>query len=378
MTAPGAESPVLIIGTERSGSNLLRLILESHSRITIPHPPHFLRYLAPLAESYGDLADRRNRARVVDDAVGLLRRHIHPWPHPLRPGAVVAEPAGPGLFGIVAAVYEQHRAATGKARWGCKSTFMVDHVAEVLAVFPDARFVWLVRDPCDVASSSKRAVFGPSHPYRMARLWRAQQDRARAALDTWGAGVVHLLRYEDLVSRPEEEIGRLCDFLGEKPEPAMLHHHTTAAARQTAALADAWHRTGQPVSTDRIGAGRRGLSARERLWVDKVTGPVKQSLGYPVDPRAAAVPDPWPPAVALRSVWLRTRIEYRSMRKDGNHRARLRRDAYVQWLRLKALARRTARTVPIPDRARPSHDPLPPASTGNRAGEQEADRQESL
>ncbi|MFE7811512.1 sulfotransferase family protein [Streptomyces sp. NPDC057433] len=339
MTAPGAESPVLIIGTERSGSNLLRLILESHSRITVPHPPHFMRYLAPLAGSYGDLARAHNRARAVGDALGLLHRHIHPWPHPVRAGRIVAEPAGPGLFGIVAAIYEQHRAATGKARWGCKSTFMVAHVADVLEVFPDARFVWLVRDPCDVASSAKHAVFGPSHPYRMAQLWRAQQETARAALDAHGPGVVHLLRYEDLVSRPQEEIGRLCDFLGEKPEPDMLRHHTSAAARQTAALADAWRRAGQPVTTDRIGAGRRGLSTRERLWVDKVTGPVKQSLGYPVDARAAAVPDPGRTELALRSAWLRAGIEYRSMREDGNHRARLRRDAYVRWLRVKARMR---------------------------------------
>ncbi|MER6010844.1 sulfotransferase family protein [Streptomyces bluensis] len=339
MTAPGAESPVLIIGTERSGSNLLRLILESHSRITIPHPPHFMRFLAPFARSYGDLADARNRARAVGDALGLLRRHIHPWPHPVRADRIITEPAGPGLFGIVAAIYEQHRVATGKARWGCKSTFMVDHVAEVLRVFPDAQFIWLVRDPCDVASSAKRAVFGPSHPYRMARLWRAQQELAQAALETWGPGVVHLLRYEDLVSRPEEEVGRLCDFLGETPEPAMLKHHTSAAARQTAALAGAWRKAGEPVSTDRIGAGRRGLSTRERLWVDRVTGPVKQSLGYPVDARARTVPAPGPLAVSLRSVWLRARIEYRSFREDDNHRARLRRDAYVRWLRLKALVR---------------------------------------
>ncbi|GHH88687.1 hypothetical protein GCM10018793_69220 [Streptomyces sulfonofaciens] len=339
MTGPGPDSPILIIGTERSGSNLLRLILDAHSRITIPHPPHFMRFLAPLARSYGDLGDARNRARAVGDALGLLRRHIHPWPHQVEAGRIIADPAGPGLFGIVAAIYEQHRAAVGKARWGCKSTFMVDHVADVLGVFPDARFVWLVRDPCDVASSAKRAVFGPSHPYRMAQLWRAQQESAQAALDTWGPGVVHLLRYEDLVSNPEEEVGRLCDFLGEKPEPAMLKHHTSAAARQTAGLAGAWRKAGQPVSADRIGAGRRGLNTRERLWVDKVAGPVKQSLGYPVDPRAGTTRAPGALSVALRSVQLRARIEYRSMREDDNHRARLSRDVYIRWLRLKALVR---------------------------------------
>jgi hypothetical protein len=332
--------PILIIGTERSGSNLLRLILNAHSRITIPHPPHFMRFLTPVAGSYGDLSAPAGRARAVTDALGLLRRHIHPWPHPIGFGRVLATaPQDQGLFGVVAAIYEEHRVAVGKARWGCKSTFMVDHVPEVLAARPDARFVWLVRDPCDVASSAKRAVFGPSHPYRMAQLWRAQQERAQAALEAYGPDVVHLLRYEDLVSRPKEEVGRLCAFLGEQPEPAMLEHHKSADARQTARLAKAWHQSGQPVATDRIGAGRRGLSPRERLLVDKVTGPMKRLLGYPVDPAARAVPDPSPLAVTLGSAWLRARIEWHSLREDDNHRARIRRDAYVRWLRLRAALR---------------------------------------
>ncbi|MFF8035484.1 MULTISPECIES: sulfotransferase family protein [unclassified Streptomyces] len=347
----------MIIGTERSGSNLLRLILNAHSRITVPHPPHFMRYLAPLADSYDRLPAAAGRARATADALGLLRRHIHPWPHHVDRDRVLAAAAaapGDGLFGIVAAIYEEHRTAVGKARWGCKSTFMVDHVAEVLAVRPDARFVWLVRDPCDVASSAKRAVFGPSHPYRTAHLWRAQQERARAALDTYGPDVVHLLRYEDLVSNTGEEVGRLCAFLGEQVEPAMLEHHTSADARQTARLARAWRQAGQPVTGRRVGAGRTGLSTRERLLVDKVTGPVKQSLGYPVDPAAGTVPDPSPLAVALRSAWLRARIEWRSAREDDNHRARMRRDAYVRFLRIRAAAARAAGPPRLGGR-RPAH-----------------------
>ncbi|MEY9484335.1 hypothetical protein RKD26_000129 [Streptomyces calvus] len=339
----GRLGPVLIIGTERSGSNLLRLILNAHSRIAVPHPPHFMRYLAPLAASYDRLPAAAGRARATADALGLLRRHIHPWPHPVDADRVLAaaEP-GHGLFGIVAAIYDEHRIAEGKARWGCKSTFMVDHVADVLAVRPDARFVWLVRDPCDVAASAKRAVFGPSHPYRTALLWRAQQDRARAALDAHGPDVVHLLRYEDLVSNTAEEVGRLCDFLGEEPEPAMLEHHRSADARRTAGLAQAWRQAGQPVTNHRVGTGRTGLTTRERLLVDKVTGPVKESLGYPVDPAAAGTPDPSPLAVALGSAWLRARIEWRSARNDDNYRARMRRDAYVRFLRLRTAAARAA------------------------------------
>jgi hypothetical protein len=342
--SPDGARPVFIIGTERSGSNLLRLILNAHSRITVPHPPHFMRFLAPLAAGYGDLSVERNRRRLVDDALGLLARHIHPWPHPVDRDRVVAS-AGPTVFGMVAAIYEQHRAAEGKARWGCKSTFMVDHVDEVLAEFPAARFVWLVRNPQDVASSAKTAVFGHCHPYRMARLWRTQQERAVAAHTRWGPGVVHLLRYEDLVERPEKELRALCAFLGEEFEPAMLAHHTSPAARRTARLSESWRLAGRPISTGRVGAHLTGLSPTERLLVDKVTAPLKKRLGYPVDERARLGPVPSPPAVALRSALLRSRVELRSARQDENHRLRLARDGYVRWLRVKSLVRRA---VPAP------------------------------
>ncbi|WP_404954579.1 sulfotransferase family protein [Streptomyces sp. 147326] len=335
----GPTDPILLIGTERSGSNLLRLILDAHSRISVPHPPHFVRFLSPVLSTYGDLAVERNRRSLVKDALGLLDRHIHPWPHAIDADRVVAT-APPTLFGVVAAIYDEYRLAEGAQRWGCKSTFMVDHVDEVLADRPGARFIWLVREPYDVAASAKRSVFGHCHPYRMAGLWRDQQEQARSALVRWGPGVVHRLHYEDLVSQPEKELRELCRFLGERFEPAMLQHHRSAAAQRTAALSRSWSRAGRPIGVDRIGSHRTGLTERERLLVDKVTGPLKQLLGYPVDPRAPHVRDPSRLDVAVRSAVARCRVEYRSLREDENYRLRLSRDLYVRRLRVRSLARR--------------------------------------
>jgi hypothetical protein len=346
MTGSEPQDPIFIIGTERSGSNLLRLILNAHPRITIPHPPHFMRYFGALSADYGDLAVERNRRRLVLEALGLLRRHIHPWPHPVDADRVLAE-SEPTLFGVVAAIYEQHRRAEGKARWGCKSTFMVGYVDQVRARYPDARFVWLVREPRDVAASAKKHVFGPCHPYRMARLWLAEQELAAAARDRLGPGVVHLLRYEDLVTDTEAELRRLCDFLGERFDPAMLRHQASASARQTAGLAEAWKQAGEPVSTGRIGGHTAGLTSRERLLVDKVTGAMKKTLGYPVDPDSESEPEPALPAVLLRSAVLRVRVETRSMRADRNYRLRLGRHLYVRRLRLAHRLHGFGRTHPM-------------------------------
>lgn len=341
-------SPVLIIGTERSGSNLLRLILDAHSAIAVPHPPHFMRYLAPLEASYGDLSRAERRRAATRDALTLLRTHIHPWEHLVDEDSVVAA-ASPTMFGITAAIYEEYRRAQGKARWGCKSTFMVDHVDDVLAEYPGTRFIWLVRDPRDVAASAKRAVFGPYHPYLMATLWLRQQRRAQDALDRHGPGVVHHLRYEDLVARPEEEITKLCAFLGEPFEPAMLRPDRTRAAQRTARLSASWRNTGRPISEGSVGRHQRALTPAERRQVERVTGPFMERLGYRTGDDADLAVRPSPLALRAGDARLRIATEYRSLRGDANHARRWRRDLTVRWLWLRARLR--ARGFPAPARA---------------------------
>jgi hypothetical protein len=339
--ASRCESPIFIIGTERSGSNLLRLILNAHSRIVVPHPPHFMRYLAPVARSYGDLSLGKNRRALVRDALRLLRVHIHPWSGSIDQERVVAE-ASPTLFGVIAAIYEQHRVAAGAPRWGCKSTFMVDHVDDVLAEYPAARFVWLVRDPRDVAASARHSVFGPYHPRLAGLLWREQQERALAALEAHGERVVHLVRYEDLVARPEEEVHRLCRFLGEAFEPAMLEPHRQAAARQIAALSESWQNAARPINPDSVGRHRGGLTGEERAAVERAAGQLMARLGYDAHPASEAE---GPPTLAVRAADLsmRLRVEARSMVRDDNHWRRWRRDATVRWMQAVRRARGEAR-----------------------------------
>lgn len=337
-----ADGPVMIIGTERSGSNLLRLMLAAHSRICIPHPPHLLRYLAPIASTYGDLTVVANRRMLIRDAVRIVRAHPHPWETAIDVDAVVDD-APHSVVGVMEAIYEQARRGSGKARWGCKSTFVVEHVDAVRSALPHARFVWLVRDPRDVAASGRRAVFGPCEPVLTAELWRRQQEMAAAALEEWGPSVVHLLRYEDLVADPEAELARLCRFLGEELEPAMLRPEGTDAARRMSRLSASWAGTARPPNQQSVGRHRDDLTPLQRQEAEAAAGPLLQELGYALDA---------PPGRSVRrsraAIWTadqvgRAKVEYRSLRGDANHWLRLRRDAVVTSIRARARLRRAIR-----------------------------------
>ncbi len=317
-----ASDPLFIIGTERSGSNLLRVILNAHSHIAVPHPPHIMRYFAPLVDRYGDLERDSNLRSLVEDVQRLLRVHIYPWETPIDTDQVVAEASPRTLYGVTAAIYRQYLAWADKARWGCKSTFMVHHVDTVLATDPGARFLWLVRDPRDVASSSRKSVFSPFHPVHTARLWLRQQQDALALEARLPPETLMRLRYEDLLGSPEATLERVCAFLGEPFEPAMLQFSETDAARKGAGLSEDWAATARPIQRNNTGKYRQGLSASEILQVEAVTRPLMEPLGYLPDHTSPAPLDVGP----LRELGWRTldhawnlQVEWRSLRTDRNH-----------------------------------------------------------
>ena len=71
--------PVFMIGTQRSGSNLLRLMLNQLPEIAAPHPPHILQRIMPLLSGYGDLSDDKNFFQLIEDICRLVELNPVPW-----------------------------------------------------------------------------------------------------------------------------------------------------------------------------------------------------------------------------------------------------------------------------------------------------------
>ena len=317
--------PIFIIGTERSGSNLLRLILNAHSEIAVSHPPHVMSYFGPLEKYYGDLSYESNFRRLTRDVITHLRSHIHPWEVEVDEETLVRAASPRDLFGIYAALYEQFMKATGKRYWGCKSTFMIHYVKRILASYPEAKLIWLIRDPRDVALSSQVSVFNPYHPYYTARLWAKQQELGLQLEATCRPANLLRVHYEALISNPHETVERICRFIGVSFEQTMLRFFETREARTSASLAQDWRNTAVPILSDNANKFLSRMSAEDIAIIEAVAGETMQKLNYQkVGAEVSAKP-----AGALRRAHyrlknelLRLRVEYRSVRHDRN-----------QWLR---------------------------------------------
>ncbi|MFH0781133.1 MAG: sulfotransferase [Pseudomonadota bacterium] len=273
-------APIFIIGTERSGSNLLRLILNSHSSIAVPHPPHILKYFSPFENNYGDLCQHKNLKRLTDDILGLLAVHVYPWELHLEPEKIVAGVPSPDVIGVFYSIYNAYQKHCGKRRWACKSTFMIHHIAKIVKTCPAAKFLWLVRDPRDVAASSRKSIFSPFHPYFTARLWRAQQLLGLQFYEGQGADRCCLIRYEDLIGDPVGTVGKICRFIEEDYEPAMLQFYRSKSAQKSESLSGAWKNTASPILSGNMNKFVEELSPSEIELIENETGNLMARFGY--------------------------------------------------------------------------------------------------
>ncbi len=328
-------SPIFIVGTERSGSNLLRLILNSHSQILIPHPPHLLNYFGHL--DYGILENPKNSKKLLRDMLYLIQNHIFPWEeYDLDIETLHRNILQQSHVGLMSTIYEHALQQTTKQRWGCKSTFMIHYIKEVMAVYPDPKFIWLIRDPRDVSASAKKSVFSPCHPFWSAQLWDEQQ---KIGLEMEQQFKDNILRctYEELLTDSQREIENICNFIDVDFEKGMLSFFQSKEAQKSAKLSKSWEKTGQPIQRNNHNKFRRLLSAEEIADVECICFDTMKEVGYQPDyPKQPSLPSTrrqtW---LALKEYKLRMGVEWNSFREDKNHLLRWRRDILVHYFSLR-------------------------------------------
>lgn len=272
---------ILMIGTQRSGSNLMRLMLNQVPEIEAPHPPHILQRLMPLVQCYGDLSVASNFRLMVDDVCRLVELNPVPWEGVvLDRDDVAARCKKPCLVAVFAAVYDILAETRGAQTWCCKSLANVHYTSEISDYLPDAKYFYLFRDGRDVAVSFKKAVVGHKHFYHIAQEWAAAQRAAlnmRAKLDE---KQFFSLSYEALTSQPEQSLQALCSFLDVEYHPSMMNFHESNEAASTASSSSLWSNVTRPVMSQNTQKFLTQASAEEVKIFELVAGDVLDQLGY--------------------------------------------------------------------------------------------------
>lgn len=274
--------PIFMIGTQRSGSNLLRLMLNQLPDIAAPHPPHILQRMMPLQKGYGDLAKDKNFELLVDDVCKLVELNPVPWEGvKLDRKNVAAHCRNHSVVAAFGAVYDV-MAEQGKANnWCCKSLQNINYLSELETYYGDAaRYIYLYRDGRDVAVSFRKAVVGEKHPYHIAREWGATQRIALEQRQHISAKRFFNLSYETLTGSPEKAMRGLCEFLGVTYTADMLNFHESSEAKSAASSSELWSNVVKPVMADNSNKFLREMSSEEIRIFELVAGDVLDALGY--------------------------------------------------------------------------------------------------
>lgn len=274
--------PIFMIGTQRSGSNLLRLMLNQLPDIAAPHPPHILQRMMPLQKGYGDLAKDRNFELLVDDVCKLVELNPVPWEGvKLERKSVAAHCREHSVVAAFGAVYDVMAEANKAKNWCCKSLANINYLTELEAYYGDqARYIYLYRDGRDVAVSFRKAVVGEKHPYHIAKEWGATQRIALAQRKHIDPKRFSNLSYETLTGSPEKAMRGLCEFLGETYTPDMLNFHESSEAKSAASSSDLWSNVVKPVMADNSNKFLREMSSEDIRIFELVAGDVLDALGY--------------------------------------------------------------------------------------------------
>lgn len=272
--------PLFVVGCGRSGTTMLRLMLDSHPDLAIPGEGHFIPFTHKILHRFvgpeGELDVGALARRLIDTV------HFRRWdvPDDVALGRVRAL-RDADFPGVVEALYMSYADINGKVRWGDKTPIYVRHIPLLAELFPSARFVHVIRDGHDVALSYLSVPWGPSTIWEVAQKWKRDVSAGRSAGDSLGPGRYLEIRYEDLIADPGAELERLCSFAALPFDERMLNYYNDAGSRlQVQPASTEWHRSATKPPTAGIRDWRSQMPPEQVEAFEALAGETLLELGY--------------------------------------------------------------------------------------------------
>jgi hypothetical protein len=287
---------VFIVGASRSGTTLLRRMVDAHRDIAITRETHWIVDVVAGKDAVSpeEPVTRELLSRLLADErftrMGVDRAELE---------RLVSRDPPVSYATFVTAAFDQHGASQGKRLVGDKVPGYVTEVPTLHGLWPQARFVHMIRDGRDVCLSmldwqregrevTRFSAWGDD-PVSVTALWWERRVRlGREDGGALGRDLYHELRYERLVADPAGQSKSLCDFLGVRYDDHMLRFHEGRERDDPGLSAKkAW----RPVTAG-LRDWRTDMEEENLERFEAAAGELLDELGYP-----RAVPDPGPPAV---------------------------------------------------------------------------------
>jgi hypothetical protein len=299
------EPSFFVVGCGRSGTTLLRRLLNEKANVAIPPESLFIVDYLSISKGW--------KAYV---ALQLLGREAELSEWGLSTKAIAESLALPNLVDVIKALHKNYAIANGADCSGQKTPRLVRYGDRLTKNFPHAKYVELIRDPRAVVSSLKKSNVHNSNALFGALRWRKDVLAGKKLKKT--AGQSHqYLRYEALISEPVHQVNSLIDFLGLKQNEngegiSDSNLYTNSYYSSVHKLVDA------PVDQSRAESWRTNLTIKDIALIERICGDLMREHGY--EPQSQASWWNWVYAVflAFEGPYILTRQIYHSLRHRPN------------------------------------------------------------
>ncbi len=265
------------VGCGRSGTTLIRVMLDAHPDMAIPPETYFV-------STFGRHRRRYERPWGFDSEklAGDLLRHrwFRMWQvseDELR--RALTDPSPAGLPDATRRLYEVYAHRRSKSRYGDKTPAYVLSIGLLAELFPEGRFVHVIRDGRDVARSMLDVRFGPETLPEAALVWKTRVGRGRRAGKALGPRRYREVRYEALVEDPEGTLRSLCAFIDLDFEETMLRYHERPDVAQDVGRPQQ-HRSLSLPPTKGLRDWKRDLKGEDLEVFEALAGDLLTRLGY--------------------------------------------------------------------------------------------------
>jgi len=272
---------IQMIGTQRSGSNLLRLMLDQLPEIFGPHPPHTLVTFYPMLKYYGDLNVDENFQSLLNDVCTLVELNPVPWDDVgIDRNRVFSMCRKRTLLEIFIRINELKCIEKNKTIWCCKSLESIYHLHEYAKEGFKPFTIYLFRDGRDVAASFKKIMVGDKHIWHLANKWKNDQQLALMYISSLAPEDFISIRYEDLIANPDDYMKKLCSKIGVRYDDSVLYYYLSDESKKTAESGRMWENVTKPIIRNNTRKYVNELTAIELQIFESIAGDMLEKLGY--------------------------------------------------------------------------------------------------
>lgn len=267
---------IILLASERSGTNLLRTLLNNHQDISGPVAPHFFDAFNSTLKYYGDLNNKKNKLLLLNHMIRLANHSYHDWKLNVTEEDLSNAYQITSIETAFDTLYSAKANQDGKVHYVSKDNHLFNYTNH-LDKLDTIKYIYLYRDPRDHVASWMRTPLFMHTPYDVILKWKREQEKI---LKIAKKHKVHFISYEDLISNTPRSMAALLNFLEISVDEKCF---ATNPFNEESKRNEFWKNLSKPILKENKKKYLKTLSKRDISIIESKVKDIMLKLDYDLD-----------------------------------------------------------------------------------------------